>query len=37
MDELKYALRSEKLHKASKQFNDMQGQFSFKNNRKKPL
>lgn len=35
MAKLKYVLRSEKLHKTNKQLNDMQDQFSFKNNRKK--
>lgn len=34
MDKLKYMLKSKKLHKTSKQLNDMQDQFSFKNNKK---
>lgn len=33
MAKLKYVLRCEKLHKTSKQLNDMQDQFSFKNDK----
>lgn len=33
MAKLKYVLRCEKLHKTSKQLNDMKDQFSFKNDK----